>query len=286
MRRLALVVVVAIAVTTACADGASAPSTSAVGARSMSPTAAASAASADSTRRSSDEVTEQVISHELTNDISVWTPPGEGPWPVVFLGHGGGNYQRETLHVLASALAQEGLLVFVPDLRNTDQALGERDGACSERFVAQVASQYGGDLEAPFTHAGVSFGGAGAMVGGLDEAAYGPGGTFDECFDPAPSPDVIISIVACPSGFLWRGTTFSELLPGLGNKGAYVLLIAGEDDPQCGTERVAGDVELLRAAGYRADGLVLEGASHYSVVFPLRPEVVPAMVEAIEAART
>ena len=33
-----------------------------------------------------------VISHGTTRDISVWTPEGDGPWPVVYVLHGLGGH--------------------------------------------------------------------------------------------------------------------------------------------------------------------------------------------------
>ncbi len=76
------------------------------------------------------EVDEEVISHESTQEISVWAPVDEGSWPVVFMLHGLGG-DRHGLASTAAALAHNGLVVFVPDVRTTgDPAATERDSEC------------------------------------------------------------------------------------------------------------------------------------------------------------
>lgn len=142
------------------------------------------------------EVTTTVVSHETTQDIWVFAPDGDGPWPVVFTYHGQGG-TGDGLAGTAESLASQGLLVFSPSYRSTEFQYVEQDLECAYRYGLSIAEEYGGDLDQPITSLGHSFGAQMSVLGGLSEAAYGPGGTYDGCFDGAPRPDVIVAVAGC-----------------------------------------------------------------------------------------
>ena len=54
------------------------------------------------------EVTSEVVSDDTTQDILVFEPQGEGPWPVVFALHGIDG-AAEDMTEIATRLAREGL---------------------------------------------------------------------------------------------------------------------------------------------------------------------------------
>ncbi|MCB1211562.1 MAG: alpha/beta hydrolase, partial [Verrucomicrobiales bacterium] len=43
------------------------------------------------------------------------TPPGKGPWPVLVICHGAGEF-KENYQEMASALAARGIASFIPDM--------------------------------------------------------------------------------------------------------------------------------------------------------------------------
>ena len=137
-----------------------------------------------------------MVSHETTQDIWVFAPDSEGPWPVVFTYHGQGG-TGDGLATTAENLASHGMLVFSPSFRSTEFQHIEQDLECAYRYGLSIAEDHGGDLDQPITVLGHSFGGPDRDPGRLTEAVYGPGGTYDQCFDGAPRPDVIVSVTAC-----------------------------------------------------------------------------------------
>jgi len=92
------------------------------------------------------EVEASVVSHQMTQDISVWVPEGGVSWPIVYAIHGNGA-DRSRWDVTAPALAGQGIVVFAPDDRSTEPWNYESDNECSWRYVASIAAEYGGDLD-------------------------------------------------------------------------------------------------------------------------------------------
>ncbi len=243
------------------------------------------------------EVTTSVVSHETTQDIWVFAPDGDGPWPVVFTYHGQGG-TGDGLAATAESLASQGLLVFSPSYRSTEPQHLEQDLECAYRYGLSIAEEYGGDLDQPVTYFGHSFGGQMVLLGGLSEAAYGPGGTYDGCFDGAPRPDVIVSVTGChyeaPDGHQYPFDT-----TGFSNFDADVVLIGGPDDEVCEVWQSQDAAEALQAAGYSTELMEIDGGNHANVVFyevidgewvvvlddPVGHEVVQLTIDAIDAAK-
>ena len=104
------------------------------------------------------EVTSSVVSGENTQEIGVWAPDAEGSWPVVFGFHGQGG-AKEGWDVLATELAQQGVVVFVPDYRSTGSGIDiKKDLVCANQYAASVAADYGADPDQPWTLVGHSLG--------------------------------------------------------------------------------------------------------------------------------
>lgn len=243
------------------------------------------------------EVTTTVVSHETTQEIWVFAPEGEGPWPVVFTFHGQGG-TGDGLADTARNLASRGLLVFSPSYRSTEPQSVEQDLVCAYRYGLSIAEDYGGDLDLPVTYFGHSFGGQMALLGGLNEAAYGPGGTYDACFEGVDRPDIIVSVAACyyenPEGGQYPFDT-----SGFSNTDADLLLIGGIDDQVCEIWQTQDASDALQAAGYSTEPVEINGGNHANVVFyevvdgewverpddPIGHDVVQLTADAIEAAK-
>ena len=168
-----------------------------------------------------------LVSHETTREISVWSPDGTGPWPVVYALHGLGGHHTE-LAELATQLASNGILVFSAQHSAPDWAATQQNVECGYRFVRTIAEDHGGDLDLPVTFLGFSVGATLALEHGLSEEAYGSEGLFTGCFDGAPRPDVIVPISGCHYEF--AGTRFPFESTGWTNLDAHLVLIAGEQD--------------------------------------------------------
>jgi acetyl esterase/lipase len=115
------------------------------------------------------EVTSEVVSHQTTQDILVFEPQAEGPWPVVFALHGHDG-SGEDMTEIARRLAREGLVVFAPTYRSdltTNEGLLETavDVECAYRFARSIASEHGGDLNQPVAFVGWSMGATLALQG-------------------------------------------------------------------------------------------------------------------------
>jgi acetyl esterase/lipase len=243
------------------------------------------------------EVTTTVVSHETTQDIWVFAPDSEGPWPIVFTYHGQGG-TGDGLATTARNLASHGMLVFSPSYRSTEAQHIEQDLECAYRYGLSIAEDLGGDLNQPITAFGHSFGGQMALLGGLSEADYGPGGTYDGCFDGAPRPDVIVSVTACyyenPEGGRYPFDT-----AGFSNTDAKVVLFGGSDDEVCNIWQSQDASDALQAAGYDTALIEVNGGNHANVVFyevidgewidrpddPVGHEVIQQTIDAIDAAQ-
>ncbi len=243
-----------------------------------------------------------VLSHETTREIAVWAPPGEGPWPVVYALHGlGGSHQAWA--EIATRLASQGVLVFAADYRSVEGAAEgrwdyvEQDTECGYRFVRSIANDYGGDLNQPVTMVGHSMGATRVLEIGLNEAAFGPGGTYTECLAGEPRPEVIVAIAGCHYEF--AGYDFGFSTAGWTNKGANLVFIAGEEDAVCEAWQSEDAGDELRSAGYLVEHIEIAGANHFTPIFgdfigdqwvtipdePAGQEVVQTILDAIEKAR-
>jgi predicted esterase len=243
------------------------------------------------------EVSTSVVSHEMTQDISVWAPDTDGSWPIVFAVHGTGA-DRSRWDVTGPALASQGVVVFAPDYRSTEPRYFERDVECAWRYAASVADQYGGDLDQTITFVGHSLGATAVFIAGLDEAAYGPGGTYDQCLTAAPMPNLIVPISGCHYEFGDSKTDFASKVSTMSNRDVEVILVAGSDDDACQPWQSQDASRDLNATGYDARYVQIDAASHLTVIYkdlvngevvtvpdePAGDEVVRTILDAIDAA--
>ena len=250
-------------------------------------------------------VSERVVSHETTQDISVFAPEAEGSWPVVYLLHGYDGIRRD-LAETATQLASQGFVVFVPDYRSTDAIITrEQDVECSYRYARSIAAEHGGDLDQPVTFVGYSHGASWALGVGVGETFYGPGGDFaGACFTGASRPDVVVAIAGCH--YEYDGQPVLPIVDLMVEKTATarldgdLVLVAGANDEFCSPWQSEDATETLKSVGYNVKLVVLPGGNHSNVIFkahvedeaewvnvpddPVGQQVVETILEAIEAA--
>jgi dienelactone hydrolase len=244
------------------------------------------------------EVSSAVVSDATTRELSVWAPAAEGSWPVVYALHGSGG-NRQDLAETAMALASQGVVVFAADYRSTAPAHWERDAECGYRYALSIAEDYGGDLDQPVTSVGYSLGATLVLEGSLSDAAYGPGGTYDECFSGAPRADVTVAVVGCHYEFQGQTFDFDPNTSRWTNDEANLILVAGADDAVCGAWQSEDATAALRSAGYDANFVEIMGANHFTLIFhdlvddewvtlpdePAGLETVQTILDAIAAAQ-
>jgi len=215
------------------------------------------------------DVTTAVVSDETTQDILVFAPRREGPWPVVVALHGVGGTGQDMAEI-ATRLAREGVVVFAPTYRTdlrTQKGLVDtvNDVECGYRFVRSIAAKYGGDLDQPVTFVGWSLGATAALGIGLTEDVD-PTGKYVSCFSEVPRPDVIVAISGCYFEFEGVKQSYFDV-SGWGNKDADLTLLAGDDDTTCAAWQSEDAAAELRSAGYDVDLVMLQGANHHAPVF-------------------
>jgi dienelactone hydrolase len=230
------------------------------------------------------EVTSQVVSDPTTQDIVVFAPEGEGPWPVVFALHGIDGAGRD-MDELATRLAAAGLVVFAPTFRSdltTNDGLLQTvlDVECGYRFVRSIAVDHGGDLGQPVTFVGWSMGATLALQAGLTEE-IDPSGEIVSCFSEVPRADVIVAVSGCHESFDFPEGALLDFYdpPDWGNESAGVVLVAGDADTRCPARHSRTAAADLRANGHEVELVILEGADHFA---PISKEFVRdgVMVEA------
>jgi hypothetical protein len=233
-------------------------------------------------------VTSSAVSHEDTNDMVVWSPPGDGPWPLVFaIPDSGGDVERD-LGVLAPELAANGLLVIGTDIRTRPSAYTEVDVECGYRYARQIAADYGGDLSLPVTMLGFSLGAFPATVQGLNASRYGPDGIFTDCFSGEPRPDLVVTVAGCHLDALqYTSGNFTSTE-------TAVVLVSGAEDTVCPTTLHTPPMqELLEERGFDVTAVEIAGADHGGLVFheqgsweelPIDDPAGQATVDAIVAA--
>jgi dienelactone hydrolase len=212
-------------------------------------------------------VTSEVVSHEATKEMLVFAPDAEGSWPVIVAFHGVGG-TPEDMAEIATRLAREGNVVFAPTYgtdittqEGVDQA--GTDAECGYRLARSIAADYGGDLTQPVTFVGWSLGASAALAIGLTEE-IDPSGKFVSCFGQVPRPDIIVAISGCH----YEGGQLDLVdTEAWGNKGADIVLIAGEQDTMCPSWETEDAAAEMRSTGYDVDLVMLEGASHFAPIF-------------------
>lgn len=214
-------------------------------------------------------VVSDTISHELTTNIHVWAPDGPGPYPIVWALHGTGVDYGRDFDVLATHLAKAGIVTFAPDYHASDWQLGrgdrvEREGECGYRYVRQIAQDYGGSTDEPVAFLGHSIGGTYALAGALNVDAYGPDGTYEECFEGAPRPDLVIPLAACHFEAHGRSWELDPATYGTGD--ASLLFIGAENDDECAAWQSVDAAAVFAGAGFESSSTVVPAATHLGVM--------------------
>jgi predicted esterase len=236
------------------------------------------------------EVTTAVVSHETTQDIWVSAPDAEGPWPIIYALHGTGG-TGDGLAATAGELARHGHVVFSPTWRT------EMDAECSYRYALTIADQYGGDPDLGIAGIGHSLGAGVLLIGGLDDAAYAAGGTYDDCFTGGPRPSVLVPIAGCY--YEYQDNEFAFDPVAFSGRDVDITLVVGNEDAECEPWQSRDATEKLENVGYDARLTEVDGGNHANVVFyevvdgewvtapddPIGEEVVEIILDAIEASR-
>jgi acetyl esterase/lipase len=121
--------------------------------------------------------------------LDVYVPPGAGPFPTVVTFHGGGG-QKSQMAPLATALAEDGYVVFNaqwlarPPLDAAATIQSFDAAACALRFAAAEADEYGGE-PSTLTVIGMSAGGLAGAVASLSADEFG-----GVCSVPGDAPPV------------------------------------------------------------------------------------------------
>jgi len=215
-------------------------------------------------------VSSDVVTDATTQDVHVFAPEGSGTLPVVVALHGIDG-SGEDMGEVATRLAGAGTVVFAPTYRSSDLSTeedlirAENDIVCGYRLARSTASEHGGDLAEPVTALGWSLGADFAVLGGLS------GPSPDDPDDPCPGdttlPDIVVGVSGCYYEYQGQPVTWFDDLSGMGNKGADVYLLAGEQDTTCPawqSEQLAG---ALGDAGYHVELILLSGADHFAPIF-------------------
>ena len=208
------------------------------------------------------EVTSSVVSGENTQEIGVWAPDAEGSWPVVFGFHGLGA-GKEGWDVLATELARQGVVVFVPDYRSTGPEIDiKKDIVCAEHYTASVAADYGADPDQPWTLVGHSLG-AGIEMYPKDEVLADTGGVLDPCIEGWPDADAVVAMEGCY--YDSPDDPISDIpMPGAG---IPVTLVAGEKDDTCPAWQSENAARALEEAGYDVTLVTIPGGTHGTPLF-------------------
>ena len=251
-----------------------------------------------------DEVTMTEVSHPDTKDMVVWSPGGDGPWPVVYALPGRSGLAQVDLDVLGPALAEQGVLVIATDYHTGDTVVyTDGDVECGYRYTREIAEDHGGDLSQPVTMLGYDYGGIAATIIGLDTNQFGPQSTalhFPGCFSGVDRPDLIIALGSCHNNWLSDPLPAVEITRPFNDTDGTVLIVSGENDDVCPADQhVAPMLAVLDERGIEATGEQVADASHQNLVLheqanggaaltaedPVAQDTVTAILQAIEDAQ-
>jgi predicted esterase len=225
--------------------------------------------------------------------FDVYAPAGTGPWPVV-IWVAGGESTKFDAGPFGRKLAEQGLVVFVPDVAHptnegfaadpwtTDRMIGEQ-AACVVRHVRAIAADHGGSPDR-VTWAGTSLGGVIGLSAALadpqldkawETAAAKRGGPPAQFSCVTPTGSATIDAIAMSSGAmnldLWPDVyaadpellDFATATYRVGdNPGLKVRMINGTADEDVPIAAARATADRLTAAGYDVKLTVREGVGH------------------------
>jgi acetyl esterase/lipase len=247
------------------------------------------------------EVTEDVdVTSSRTMDV--YAPTEGAPWPVVVLWHGqpptldAPNSERSDMAPLAAVVAEQGAVVFNVSYGATTPAEFVNDNGCSLQLVVESAADFGGDPERVVV-VGNSFGGAAALVWGLDSPLRDE--QFTDCVADADSvqvlPDAVVAVASGTNPRNLQVEAWQQADDAILDAGTPILLVGGNPDLQAffATQEGAWDVfalpedsialhEALLASGYESTLVELTGV-HGTAILDFSPEF-PRLVDLVLAA--
>lgn len=233
--------------------------------------------------------------------LDIYSPVGPGPWPVVLLVHGV-SQSKGSLAPLAEAISSEGAVVFnVDSIMSPPFDVAIEEVACSVRFAAATAVDYGGDpgkITLVGNSAGAATGMIVAMVG--DELAQ-------DC--TAEGPAELDAVVGYEGPYDWAATVYGPIvdLPALestapelwaavdpyshlGRNTDLVVRLVHGDDTNPGWFEVPRAVSVdfhqaLEDAGYDAEITLVDGASHTAITTSGNEAFDTTVTQALELAQ-
>jgi len=226
------------------------------------------------------EVTASVIpSTNVTRDIHVWTPVGDGPWPVVYAIPGSDGSAQSTFGVFGPELASHGVLVLATNWRvqKSTQAVFVTDIECGYRFSRSIAADYGGDITQPVTMLGMSMGASGALYQAVAEGNFGPDSDWlpfegnilevdEKCYpEEAARPDVMIGIAGNYKDAQFPAGVGN--IQTMGNRDADYILIWSSDDTIASAYQTEHAKGSLERKDYEVTMVEIAGADHGDFVF-------------------
>ncbi len=213
--------------------------------------------------------------------LDVYAPIESAGWPVVVVVHGLGGVRGEFAR-LAEVIATEGAVVFnISTVFSVPPIDGIDDISCAIRFARATAPGYGGDPTS-ITLVGYSSGAAKGSIVAMDGDAYGgdcaisDGSALPTAFVGYEGPfdyatqlygTFYVPELKDEDPLMWEAVDpYSHIG---GNRDLIVRLIHGRDEDRS-TYDVRPEVstefhEALAAAGYDAEVIYLEGATHSSL---------------------
>lgn len=251
------------------------------------------------------EVTEDLdVTSSRTMDV--YEPTEGGSWPVVVMWHGqppslnAEKSQRDRMAPLAAVVAEQGAVVFNVSYGATTPAEIVNDVGCSLQLAAESAADFGGDPERMVV-AGNSFGGASALVWGLDSPVRDE--PFTDCVADADSvqvlPDAVVAVASGTNPRNLPAEAWQQADDAVLDALTPILLVGGNPDLQAffATQEALGGVfatpedsialhEALLASDYESTLVELAGAhgtavGEYSLEFPRVVDLVVAAVDAV-----
>lgn len=209
-------------------------------------------------------VTTMMVSGEETQDIWVFAPEGDGPWPFVFALPGHPGDAKQDLERFATDLAGHGVVVFAANWpAMADAAVIDGAVECGYRYSLSIGEEYGADLTQPIAIVGNSAGATAALNLAIRESKFGPDGSYDRCYEGVPRPALVVALSGCHS---FRG--FPARIIQWGNTDADYVLVHGGADTLCGISQSEEAADVLRDRDYPSVEVVeIPGAGHGELVF-------------------